>query len=715
MTDIVICSLPLLSLDRPPAAPALLISAVQEAGYSARSLDLNLEFFINQCNKSINVYESITSTLKPYEIPQDQSVIATNEWLNQSIDLLEDLQPKIIGISVFSFFQHRATILLTKEIRKKMPHCKIVLGGFGLNINCNALSNLIGIKKIDLLKPFGQYVKMEKFTDYLIYENVFDKLVLILEEVVGINEHLGKIKFEEGKIIYNTPIPNYDDYKLSKYIWNDQKALPITGSKGCVRSCTFCDIPGQFGRFKYRSGEDIAKEMITLKTKYNINTFEFTDSLVNGANKAFKEWLTVVANYNDLQLESNKIRWFGQYICKPQASQPADIYSLIARSGVTSLVIGVESGSDDVLEAMQKKMTIKDVFNELDQFQIHGIKANFLMFSGYFNETWERYLQTLQFLIKCQPYIINGVIEKISVGIPLYINEKMALGMNAEHYGIIVDPYDNLNWKLKEDPSNNLIERCRRRLIVQLILNKLGVAQNMLAIQTLQQMLDNLKRYEKQLQSSNITVKKSFVYDNNLDFLIPPQINSLLKLSNFNLKIYLSPSKLLQKFPQYRVIINDKVVIDEELLEQKVFTYSSNYDEDTDIKVIIEFYGKKDKDTSVTPTGDIVENLGISIDKVLVNDIDIVSNKIIYNLGKYSYNLSPAKLEYFKSKDINTQPNHSLTMYENGYWTLNFKTPVLKQFTSIRSIHETHVTNVPDNYMLNDIYNTILHIRSLEG
>jgi hypothetical protein len=712
MTDIVICSLPLLSLDRPPAAPALLISAVKEAGYSARSLDLNLEFFLNQCNKNINVYDSIISTFSPYVVPQDKSVIATQEWLNQSIDLLKNLQPKIIGISVFTYFQHRATVLLAKEIRKNLPGCKIVLGGFGLNINSNTLSNLTDVKKIDLLKPFGQYAKEKNLTDYLIYDNVFDKLILLLEEVIGISEYSKKLNFEEGKIIYNTPIPDYDDYKLSEYIWNDEKALPITGSKGCVRSCTFCDIPGQFGRFKYRSGEDIAKEIITLKNKYNIKTFEFTDSLVNGANKAFKEWLTIVAEYNDVQPESEKIHWFGQYICKPQKSQPADVYSLMARSGVTSLVIGVESGSDDVLEAMQKKMTVKDVYDELEQFQIYGIKANFLMFSGYFNETWERYLQTLEFLIKCQPYIINRVIEKISVGYPLYINEKMALGINADHYGIVIDPYDNANWKLKDDPSNNFVERCYRRLITQLILDKLGIAQNMTSISAFRQMLDNLKRHENKIQVGH--EKKIFTYDNNLDFLIPPKINSLLKLNTFDLKINISPFKLLKKFPQVRIIINDEIIIDEQLLQEKTFTYSTNNNVDKNINVVIEFYGKKDRDTIVSTDGEIVENLGISINKIFVNDIDIIKSKIIYNLGQYFYNLSPEKLEYFKSTGKDTDPNHSLVMFENGFWKLNFQMPVLKHFTSIRSVHEKHVTNTPDNYMLNDIYNTILNIRRLE-
>ena len=712
MTDIVICSLPALSVDRPPAAPALLVSAVKEAGYSAQSLDLSLEFFINQCDKNIDVYHKLASVFTPYEIPEPEPIQAANEWVEQSIDLLKTLNPKIIGISVFTIYQHRATILLTQAIRKHLPNTKIVLGGFGLIINSNSLSNMIDIKKIDLLKPFNQYVTEKKLADHNIFDNVFDNLIALLEEVIGVSETTKKLNFEEGKTLFNTPIPDYDNYKLSEYIWNDGQALPITGSKGCVRSCTFCDVPGQFGRFKYRSGEDIAKEMITLKTKYNIRTFEFTDSLVNGANKAFKEWLTIVADYNDNQPEEEKIRWFGQYICKPQTSQPSDIYSLIARSGVTSLVIGVESGSDDVLEAMQKKMTVKDVFDELEQFQRYGIKANFLMLSGYFNETWERYLQTLEFLIKCQSYIINGVIEKISVGIPLIINEKMALGINADHYGIIVDPYDISNWKLKDDPSNDLVERSRRRLITQLVLDKLGVAQNMLSIQNTYQMLDNLKRYEAEMIAGQEIV--DYDYDRNLDFLIPDEIISLLQTNRFDLEITLIPFKINNRYPKIKITVDNQILVDKELIQEETFYYSADFDVDKNIKVDIQFYGKNNNDTSVSPAGEILENQGIRISKVIVNNVDIIGSKIIYNLGNYCFNLSAEKFEYYKLHGHETGPTHSLSMFENGYWRLDFKMPVLQQFTKFRSAHEKHVKSWPDNYVYNDIYNTVLNIRRLE-
>lgn len=496
MLDLIICSLPSLSIDRPPAAPALLQSAVECAGYSAKSLDLNLEFFINQCYRDVDTFNKLGSIFRPYEIPTDTAIDKSTKWVDDSIKILQQLNPKLIGISVFTVYQHRSTILLTRAIRKHLPNTKIVLGGFGLIISSNSLTNLIDIKKIDLLKPFSQYVTEKSLCDYLVFDDPLNNILTILEKVAGPKE---KIIYTEEKVLFSTPIPNYDDYKLDEYVWNDNKALPITGSKGCVRSCTFCDIPGQFGRFKYRSGEDIANEMLYLHKRHNIRTFEFTDSLVNGANKAFKEWLTVVADYNDTQSEENKIRWFGQYICKPQDSIPKDIYSLMARSGVINLVIGVESGSNPVLEAMKKKMTVEDVFDELVMFEKYNIKTNFLMLSGFYNETWDRYLETLDFIIKCQPYIAKGTIEKLSIGIPLFINNKMELGIEADRLGILIDPYNDLNWKLLDDPDNDFVERSRRRLITQLILNKLGIAQNRVAIENTYQVLDNLKRYERDL------------------------------------------------------------------------------------------------------------------------------------------------------------------------------------------------------------------------
>ena len=301
--DIVICSLPSLLIDRVPGAPAILKSAVEEAGYTCKTIDLSIEFFINQCKQDLGLYHTLSSIFRPGETSNELAKQACKDWVSESVDQLKIINPSVIGLSVFTNFQHRATIKLAQAIREHMPNVKIIVGGMGLIVNASSLSSEPGIKKIDLLKPFPQYLTEKKLVDEVIlHGNDLTDLVNALERIVGISEKTKKLNYKEDKVIYNSPVPDYSDYKLNYYLWSQGKSLPVTGSKGCVRSCTFCDIPTQFGKFKYRTGKNIAEEIIELSQKYNIRRFEFTDSLVNGSVKSFKEWLTVLADYNDCLL-----------------------------------------------------------------------------------------------------------------------------------------------------------------------------------------------------------------------------------------------------------------------------------------------------------------------------------------------------------------------------------------------------------------------------
>lgn len=473
--DIIFCSLPALFIDRLPGAPALLKSTAQEAGYSAHTVDLNLEFFINQANRNLDDYNRLLTMFSPGSPLSDELIKHLDQWVIDSVHYIKQVNPKIIGLSVFTVFQHRAALALSIELRKEMPTTKIIMGGYGLTINSNGLNCNELIKKIDLVKPFWQVAKEKNLTDEVFIGSALEDLVGYLQHTLGGANNFTERYSNEKSTMFRTPIPDYDDYKIHEYIWNDGIALPITGSRGCVRKCTFCDIPGQFGKFTFRSGEDIATEIINLNKKHNVRTFEFTDSLVNGSLKSFQSWLKIVADYNDTIPDDRKVKWFGQYICRPQTEISSTIYDLIVRSGCTNLVIGVESGSNDVLKAMNKKITVEDVFEELEQFKKHGISSQVLMLSSFYNETPTRYIETLEFLVNLQHYVASGTVNKISMGPPLYINEHMPLYHSADELGIVIDPLDNVNWTMANDPTNTPVERFYRRLVSQLVLDKLGV------------------------------------------------------------------------------------------------------------------------------------------------------------------------------------------------------------------------------------------------
>jgi len=496
--DLVVCSLPVLSIDRVPGAPALLIAAAQSAGYSAIALDLSINFFNKQCSADVAKFYKLGSIFIPNEDCCPEAQDSLSSWISDSIGLLKFYNPKFIGLSVFSFYQHRATRYLAIAIRKELPDTKIIIGGYGCNISANSLL-IDGIKKTDSIQSFYRFMQSKNLTDYVVLDNALDRLIEILDDNSSKEKERSLYSINESIVTFDTPIPDYKDYNLNQYLWNNYKSLPVTGSYGCVRACTFCDVPGQFGRFKYRTGKDIANEIIFLHEKHGIKLFEFTDSLVNGSFKAFLEWLEILANYNEDKNEDEKIRWFGQYICRPQKNTPKQIYDLMRRSGVQNLSIGVESGSNEVLASMQKKMTVEDFYDELEQFAKHKIEINVLMLSSFYNETWDRFLESLKLIVYCQKYVILGVISKISVGTPLFINDKMHLGKAADELNIVLDQHNILNWKIKDDPTFDIVERSRRRLITQVLLDKLKIPLSYINIDNMYQICGNLKKIEKDL------------------------------------------------------------------------------------------------------------------------------------------------------------------------------------------------------------------------
>lgn len=489
--DILICSLPSGSLQRPPAAPALLKSCVEQHGFTSVTRDLSLDLFINQCNRDTEKYSNVVRSFETL-IEFDSNLKEIQLWIDDFIKLVNSLQPKCIGFSVFSNYQHRATVILSKIIRKNFPNIKILMGGMGLDYTvAESFKNFPFSKKIDLFNKFYVFVQKEKLAD---------KLVMGVNGETDIIYSLCEL-FDTKIDLTNFSIPpsNFDDYLLDEYLWHDEKLLTITGSKGCVRSCTFCNIPSQFGRYQRRSGADIAKEMIFLKERYNIRKFEFTDSLINGSQKDFVEMAKHLAEYNDNFLKEEKINWFGQYICRPQSQIKKGTYELLKRAGMSNVIIGVESGSNNVLKHMEKMMTIEDVYDELEQLEKHQLSATLLIMVGYVNETREDFFQTLEFIINCHRYCANGTVKTISVGPTLFVNPGTPLFDRAHELGIEPDLKSRYNWKSKLNPENTFLERIQRKLVIEEIISSMGLEPTMSHIYEWPFLLEFIKSHEQQL------------------------------------------------------------------------------------------------------------------------------------------------------------------------------------------------------------------------
>lgn len=474
MCDILICALPVSALNYAPAAPALLKACVEKAGFTAKTIDLSQTFYVNISDKNFDQYTEDTKFLLPgheYDIHSHSKVTS---WTIQSINYIKSVNPKFVAFSIFSYFMQRSAYLLAKKLREDAPHIKIILGGFGLTQPATTLKNLDKkFNNSELISSFDQFMIKHNLCDHNIIGEGEDQLVSLLQQSISNSYSLDDL--------YNVPISNFVDYNLKDYLYVDKILLPITGSKGCVRQCTFCDIPTKFGRFRYRAGHHIAKEILYLKDRYGVTNFAFTDSLINGSLKALTELVTELANYNNRVSESDKIRWNGQYISRPKGQMPEYLYELIAQSGGEGLTIGLESGSNDVLAAMNKKVKIEDVDHEMELFKKYKISTVLLFIIGFYNETEKDFMETIDTIFRYQKYVADGTIIRMELGHPLGITAETALYDSSHALGITLNPTDTFLWENKNNPTLTFKERVKRRLIAQVVCDELGIPTGMTA------------------------------------------------------------------------------------------------------------------------------------------------------------------------------------------------------------------------------------------
>ncbi len=469
--DIIFCSIPYSNLDHVYSAPAILKGVVTTNGYTSKTKDFGIDL-LKLCNNDINLFNRVQSYFLDLDNNlSDEEQTILDKFYNGAIDFFKNNPSKFIGISIISFYTHKPAVELLCRLKKSGINSKIIVGGRGSKVaTSNVVNSILKISKLDKMIEFGNFLKKKKLADYIVIGDGEDAILDILQGQ--------KTKTNYASDSFSYPLPDYSDYNFDDYLKSnngDQVMFPITGSKGCVRNCDFCDIRFQFGRYKHRDGSDIAKEMIYIAENLGFRKFQFTDSLVNGGLKILEEFCTIIAEYNDNNPD-NKISWNGQYICRPSDQMPERLYPLMARSGAHGLTIGVESGSDHVLEHMNKKTNNDALFYELTQFQKNNITCVLLTFVGHWAETYDDFVNHCRMIVNLLPFIRSGTVSALSLGILALILDGTPSMDEVRAGDIILSDFKNdLIWYAKNNPANTFKERLYRRLILHKLATELKI------------------------------------------------------------------------------------------------------------------------------------------------------------------------------------------------------------------------------------------------
>ncbi len=447
--DILITTVPYTATEKPLQAPAILKSVVEKHNFKAETYDLNHKF-ITSDHSNLDIFKQYFS----HGTIEDLDKIKDAEHYVESAtkEMLRSYKPRFIAISVFTYQCQTFALLLAQKIRSFAPDIKIIFGGQGL---ANS-----GIQAKD---SWPKECKKLGYIDHYIISEGEEALVNLLQH--GHGPGVDNVDWIQKKNIDDLPYPNYDNYQLEKY---ESKKLMITGSRGCVRRCTFCDIHKHWKKFVFRSGRSIADEMIHQSKKYKISNFSFTDSLVNGSMKAYRDFVTIMANYN--KSTEHKLSWEGQFIVRGIKQMTKEDWLLTKQSGAKSLIIGIESGSEKVRNDMKKQFSDRDMDEFIEQAHKHDVKCIFLMLLGYPTETYEDFLDNLRMFKRYQKY--QKVIESVTLGTTLGVLPGTPLAEDFRE-DIQLNGGENF-WIYNKNPSLDFRERIKRRMILGEECKKMG-------------------------------------------------------------------------------------------------------------------------------------------------------------------------------------------------------------------------------------------------
>ncbi len=283
MSKFVFVTLPSVELERPPAAAGALVPVIEKAGLEPIVKDFTLYLF-----KSLQ--GTVIQKLEKYWRGKTDSLDKdTRAQLNSSLDyFIEDIlnhNPIWIGISVFSRFSVVAADEFLKAIKHRSSYKgKIVVGGQGISSELNRDNkNEIGVKQ-----SFAEHALEQKLCDYFIQGDSEESLYALLTGNTNFPGVNGILPPKQIINLDDLPMNDYSKIPPTDYYPSHMPGVYITASRGCVRKCSFCNVPDLWPKFRMRSPESIVAE-IKHNADQGAKVFQFTDSLINGDLKKWRK------------------------------------------------------------------------------------------------------------------------------------------------------------------------------------------------------------------------------------------------------------------------------------------------------------------------------------------------------------------------------------------------------------------------------------------
>ena len=199
--------------------------------------------------------------------------------------------------------------------------------------------------------------------------------------------------------IDDLPLPNRKKIDMRPYLdtWKEahgSSAMTVSTQRGCPYTCRWCSTAVYGQSYRRRSADLVAAEFKMLKETYAPDTIWFVDDVFTVSHKWLEE-------FRDALIANDAIIPFE---CISRADRMNEqVIMWLKEAGCFRVWIGAESGSQKVIDLMDRRVDVVDVRDKIKLTRSHGIEAGTFIMLGYPGETEADIMETVQYLKDASP------------------------------------------------------------------------------------------------------------------------------------------------------------------------------------------------------------------------------------------------------------------------------------------------------------------------
>ena len=349
-----------------------------------------LSAYIKQIGHKSNFYDAALNSESP------QNIINKISFANTDI----------IAMSILTGWENWAAEF-TNLLRQRYPSIKIIIGGPHISAlreyaveHIKADYGIIGEGEIPLGKLLDSLERNKSIIDIpgLIYKERENYKLnsSVLERI----ENLDKLPMPDYELI--NPEDYFRIYSGASVARKKHRIVQTVTSRGCPFECTFCATNCTWERrITFYSPKRIIREIKYLIKQYNIEEIWFGDDGFTANKKRTIEICNLIIK------ENIKIFWRLPNGIRAETIDD-ELISLVKKAGCYMVGIGVETGSNNMMKRIKKKLELKTIPEKIRILKKYNILASGFFIIGFDDETEEELKETVNF-------IINSPFERMQI------------------------------------------------------------------------------------------------------------------------------------------------------------------------------------------------------------------------------------------------------------------------------------------------------------